>query len=631
MHLFGEVVLTNEPGFKLDFFNKISGGLNMARRFFIGILVPLFLYAQYWGERPTEKSFEQSELFFNSHYLNPYGIFKFRQVSVGLLDDPFLNLYLNPAHLPKLTNGNLLYLDFRSDRTEMPEVVHYHYFPIVRPMYGVPLHLDPRWITTTRREPQPLFSLGTLLYPLKNSQRLFLGGTFQYLRRQEPYYTAPYRIYIYNPYFDFAGRALMENTNIPVVDRYKAEDEMLTTSTFYSLFLGSRLNQRVSLGISFSGVTHSRGGNYLRLQTDEYGQTNDYDWTSYYARERDLNYRHWDLSGGVNIRAATNLEIGAKIGYLQGKADQFYSRTDTSFYDYSWAETDSGVTHDFSWSQSWRYSISHKTWSHNGHNRYLSLNLRKQIKTGQTLQAYLRYTLQAIDLQNTSTIRDTSRNDHQRQWDTTYYEHHYRSSLRDTRSASGQRTSNWWEGEVSLHWKVTNKSTVLLGFYFWRKNYRIESHEPVTALQSQNWWGENDWHGTYHHFSSKLEEKTLLWEYESLVTSFQIPVILQFRLNSHWSMMLGINRRMDSWDIKEVVTAYFKLRRRVKNNEVKEETNFGERYTQPEKHFTESTTDLFTRFSVQLSPQFGIDLSLEPELDANLRIAQWWLAFRAHL
>jgi len=63
------------------------------------LLIPFMLSAQYWGERVTEKSFESSNLHFNSYYFNPMGINQFNDVTVGLMDDPFLNLYLNPAYI----------------------------------------------------------------------------------------------------------------------------------------------------------------------------------------------------------------------------------------------------------------------------------------------------------------------------------------------------------------------------------------------------------------------------------------------------------------------------------------------------------------------------------------------------
>ncbi|HES59957.1 MAG TPA: hypothetical protein ENO18_05940, partial [Caldithrix sp.] len=69
-------------------------------KFYVLILLPFLLLAQYYGERVTEKSFESSDLFFNSYYLNTFGIYNFRNVATGLFDDPFLRLHLNPALLP---------------------------------------------------------------------------------------------------------------------------------------------------------------------------------------------------------------------------------------------------------------------------------------------------------------------------------------------------------------------------------------------------------------------------------------------------------------------------------------------------------------------------------------------------
>ena len=92
--------------------------------FCVLILIPNVLFAQYYGERSTEQSFEQSQIYFNSHFLNPFGIYSFRDVAVGFIDDYFLNLQVNPANLPLLGKDKdiYLYLDFRGDRTEAPVV-----------------------------------------------------------------------------------------------------------------------------------------------------------------------------------------------------------------------------------------------------------------------------------------------------------------------------------------------------------------------------------------------------------------------------------------------------------------------------------------------------------------------------
>ena len=85
------------------------------------LLLPVMLSAQYWGERTTEQSFEQSELYFTSHFLNTFGIYRYKDVAPGLINDPFLNLYINPANIPSFDEKEMMiYLDFRGDRTEEP-------------------------------------------------------------------------------------------------------------------------------------------------------------------------------------------------------------------------------------------------------------------------------------------------------------------------------------------------------------------------------------------------------------------------------------------------------------------------------------------------------------------------------
>ena len=95
--------------------------------FYILILVPNILFAQYYGERTTEQSFEESKIYFNSNFLNTFGIYNFKDVAAGLIDDYFLNLKVNPANLPVMGNDKdiYLYLDFRGDRTETPIVKTY--------------------------------------------------------------------------------------------------------------------------------------------------------------------------------------------------------------------------------------------------------------------------------------------------------------------------------------------------------------------------------------------------------------------------------------------------------------------------------------------------------------------------
>ena len=133
------------------------------------------------------------------------------------------------------------------------------------------------------------------------------------------------------------------------------------------------------------------------------------------------------------------------------------------------------------------------------------------------------------------------------------------------------------------------------------------------------------------YFYQLHEDKQLEWRYKSKYWTLQIPLLLHFKFNEFWGMMIGINRILESWDLKDQTIAYFNRRERINNDEMNEETNFGERYTQPDKKITEDFTDVILKFDVAVSPEFKINLLLDPDFDNEFRVVQWWLSFGARL
>jgi hypothetical protein len=96
-------------------------------------------------------------------------------------------------------------------------------------------------------------------------------------------------------------------------------------------------------------------------------------------------------------------------------------------------------------------------------------------------------------------------------------------------------------------------------------------------------------------------------------------------------MILGINRILENWEIKDQTTAYFSRREITEDGETRTETNFGERYTQPRRKISEDKTDFIAGFEAAISKQFRINLLLDPSFKDEFNIAQWWLSFRANL
>jgi len=580
----------------------------MKKHLFTWIVCSMTVFGQYYGERVTEKSFEESSLFFNSHYLNTFGLRNFRDVSVGLIDDPFLDLYMNPAHLPNLQNKSVLYWDFRSDKSREPLTR----YPI--PFVDVALFAppDPRWPTQTRQEAEPFFSFGVLTNPLRNLVKdFYLGGTYQLTHRKERFYSVPNWIY-YGRYGYDAFNEAMGTSNVPIIDRYTGTDEMMTTSHAFALYAGYKVVEAVDIGVSLDGIFQSRDGSYGSSYEDPYSST--WQSKSLHSEGRDQDYHHLDLAGGLCYHMSTETAFGIKAGILSGSADQKYHLIDSSRYDY-YSGTD--------WNHSFYQSMTHQTWNHDGNTWYASADWSQKIDDQKSVQFFYRYSMTSADMTNTSTILDTALYASHYSWNTTTYDYMGNSSVRDIRAGTGQDKRYNHQAALNFNYRLTGKSNVLAGINLSINKTIMNSAEPVSASRVSSYIYDSN------GYNYKLDEdKTLAWSYRSVHWTIQVPVIVQHEIGEHWNVMVGINRILSDWSIKEQTTAYYTKRTRLENGTTIEETNFGERYREPDKKMTDNRTNIMTSVGVMLSQHFNINLLINPEFEHSFRVAQWWLSFR---
>ena len=156
------------------------------------IFLPAITFGQYYSERVLEKTFERSNYFFAPNYLNPYSLTTFGTTTPGLIDDPLLNLIVNPAHLyGDSTKTTYIYLDFRNSRTIEK---NNNYYPC---WYGgyCKVYAPWRW-TEPHKEIQPILSAAFLTRPFKGGlKNLFAGVAYQAIILDEEYYAIPEDIY----------------------------------------------------------------------------------------------------------------------------------------------------------------------------------------------------------------------------------------------------------------------------------------------------------------------------------------------------------------------------------------------------------------------------------------------------
>lgn len=164
--------------------------------FVLTLLVPYLTFSQYYAQNVSEKNFEESQIYFDSYYLNPFGLYSFKDVTPGMLNDPFLNMHINPAIIPDLESKAFrFYIDFRGDRK--PEQTMDVYPPI--PLYGegsfvpVPVY---NYYSGKQYEPEPLLSAGIISHPVKElGKKFYVAGTYQIIRRDEGHFSSPYQTY----------------------------------------------------------------------------------------------------------------------------------------------------------------------------------------------------------------------------------------------------------------------------------------------------------------------------------------------------------------------------------------------------------------------------------------------------
>jgi len=590
--------------------------------------------AQYNQETVTEKSFENSDIFFNSHFLNPFGVESFKTVAIGLIDNPFLNLQQNPANLPSFNSSkSILYLDFRGDRSRNYLAQDFAE-PAFYEDYALTSIVDPRWYNSTRERPEPVFSLG-LLRKLtgEDNSGIMVGGTYQLVYREDPFYQIPNWIYYSRFGYDELAGVSADLTNVPITDVANGTDELLTTGHFYSGFISASLNDRLNLGVSLNGVQQELDGLYGNLYRDSNNSNSSWQSFSESNRERLQDYSHWDIAAGLTYKLNESSLAGMKIGYLDGSAEQSFTSQDTSLYSFGTPRVSP------EWNLSGYRSDTQQSWDREGDTRYARLHYSSQVNKEVRIGIQYRLEQSKQDLLNSSVISDSSEYDSRWVNGSNFSEYQNRYTLSDSRSGSGERERLSQLAQLSAEWKISPKTTITAAATYLNRNTDINSVETVLADRSSFYRNVFNHSGLDSNRSdlSVFEDKTLDWNYSSDYWSLQVPVIADIQFNKTWRWTVGINRILESWRINEETIATFKRRVRVENGNTTTEENFAERYTVPPERITEQSTDFITSIEASLSDKLSINLLLDPDFtddyygDGNFRIAQWWLGFKAKL
>ena len=584
------------------------------------LAMPAQLIAQYWGERVLEKGFEQTDFFFVPSTLNPFGIGSFNSTTPGLLNDPLVNLSVNPAHvaLDSMSNG-FLYTDFRSARTirdqgygYTPPWIAYSVSDIARRPYP--------WIyLNTRRELEPVFSGAVVGRPLPEALPDFiLGGSYQMILQDDKYYSVPQDIYRSTIGADYAGNRSAAASSIPIVDKYSGEDEMHQGGHFISAFGRYEVPSIGSVGIKVGRVFFKRDGGFG--SSNFWGTPNQSNGTSLWSNleSRAQSYNHWELTGGIDVSLSRRTSIGVSGGWLWGEASQALHRGDSSYYKWLSAPNQSLYVNSGNTQEEWR---------HSGHSLMLGVDLTTRMSENQTIHFLYQRRRSSVGIGLGTGIIDTSYSTYAYTYLDTLVTSISNSVVRDQRSGFGEQTITTDRMAASFQWQIDQHLQLSFGVQFDWLNTETHTTESVLSRTASVYQSTQ---GAYNWLYGSDENKDLLWTFKAERTSFQIPIFLTIRASEVIEILLGLNRAMTTSRVDDVTLALFRYRQSTSNGVITKEENFGERYTAPPEELSDIRTTFLAGLTARPSPHFGVRLLVVPNFEdtsdgSELNSLQWWI------
>lgn len=602
--------------------------------FALALLVLLMLpragHAQYWGERVLEKSFEQTDFFFTPSYLNPLGLGTFGSSAPGLVDDPLLNLQVNPAFLTADTlAAHYGYLDFRNTREVRQEPVYYYDDYALRSTADAGADFIardaiyyPSYYARARTILEPVFSGAYLYRPGGRAAGPTIGATYQLLLQDERYYSIPVGLYRAHMGYSFTGERMAAADALPVVDRYDGADRMRQRGHLLNVVAGYPLTARLDLGLRLGRTRFERDGAFGVTNLWAYTPRQDAYWHN--REEREQTYDHWDLSAGLRYRLAAGWQAGLTAGYLTGTAAQTLASRDTSFYR-------TGVEHGTNWSRYVRSGFSDQQWDHDGATFYGGADLTARLDPRRLVTFYYRLAREDVDLAVGSQVVDTSYS--RSSYTATDYRSEYTSyyALRDLRRGTGRRAGWTHHVAAAFRWQLDAHTRVHLGANLLLHHRQVETEEDVQAWRNNFWTSE--WNGGTNLEQSTVDEaKTLHWTFDARTTGLQIPLLVTHRFSRAFELLAGLNRRMMSRDLTDVTLAVFDHRTTTEAGQTVRRKDFGERYTEPEETVSDIQTTVLAGVTVTPATGFDIRLLVVPHFadtygGTTLRAFQWWISF----
>jgi hypothetical protein len=559
-----------------------------------------FLHAQFYYENSNqslETRFEQQSFFFTPTYVNPYGVVEFSTILPGIVDDPLINLQLNPATLSSINNNAYVYFDYRTNK-ELEQITNY-----VIPMYTAERAsfddrlMYPFYPSTQKLSVEPAFSTAILSRPFPESMpELTLGFSYELISQAESYYP----IETVSPTMDNSYRTT-ESIQQQSVDYVRNQGH------FFGLFSGYQITNTFSLGLRIGRSQFKRDGEY-GPEIQSYATQNNSSY-SYNDNDRDQNYQLWDVTFGAQLLAFERITIGATVGYSAGDIQQTELNQYNSTSDYV-----SGSNLN----KSKYFSDINRTWDHDGSGKTFGVYAKTTLTPMFTITTGYSYSTQDQDLN----FSGKDNYDNSYHYETTAELHKSNNFGKAGTSGTGTTDNKIHRYSAAISMKTENNLTLSFGVVYTDQFASTTTSEYTKSDFTTEYQNPNQ----PQTITRTIDNNNLLWSYSNSQNNLHLPLFMNVPLNPYLSLLIGFNHTFLTTETREQSSTYSSVQERYVNGVLDQNNSNSVSHTSfPTKLRTTSTRSLLAGITVEPVENLKIHLTAIP-YDINNQLNIQWLA-----
>lgn len=578
-----------------------------------------------FGQSIFDQNFESSDYYFNRQLLNPFGMKKFNEITLGFVENIFSNIYLNPAKITELTDRYYSYVDFRGERNEN------NYYDYVVPLRDVdcPIVTFPSTVIypnpipiSVNSEPEPKFSIGLITNPINFlSEKFFIGITYQRIIKNDMFnsYDLPYPIPIGDIYA--SNSVLFSTTQNLSSSQSENRDinELKYRGNIYSAFAGYKIDERLSVGFGFNGMNYRKNGfldffnSYRRM---DYNNSKSMKYIN-----RNNNYEHQDYTAGVTYAMDEKTKIGIKTGLLTGDVDQFLQNN-------SLREIQSNIpdVSDY-WSIENFYSKTNQMITSKGKIFYSGFDFSRQLNLGFKLFGYFNFASGKLDLSWQRNYADS--NYHYSKYN--YISPNWLKRLNQNKifvnfTGNGIDEKTKYSGLVGVKVNLSPKVDFTIGLFYSEEYLEFTSDEKSNSNLSYYSKQEASNQSPSENRGSSTYDRKLETKSKTMNFVYQIPLMFNFKVGEIGEIAVLLNQissggrvdREENWILKNQI-------QKINDSTIYIPDRI-EKYKSTYLKRTNYEAQAIAWCKVFISRKINLNLLIDPELLPQINIAQWWIS-----